>query len=158
MSLPVKETSSVKSGEINYTKEIFLLALIEAKPEEIVTYEQLRHLTNSPVSSSNWMLKWAVRQMLLKHNIHFENIRNVGYQRSASCDLVKAGKKSIEHIRRTTKKAGCIMDTANRSELNRDQALEHDAQRGVIAAIHAASRKQTGDSRVIGNSDPKVFQ
>lgn len=143
--------------ERNYTKEVLLMAFLDKKPGEIIKYNELKQLTNMDITGDqNWILQWVLRAALNKHNIYFENVRGVGYQRSVARDLAKSGKRAVSHIQRTSKKAGRIMDTADRKDLSTDQALEHDAQRGVIAAIQAASRNRKSAPQSAANGDPEV--
>lgn len=143
--------------ERSYVTQLLVTALLEAKVGQIVTYRDLKHLVNHDVQGRHRYLLERARHICMKeHKRVFTTMQNVGLQRTAAQDLVKLGQGQVKRVRNAAKKGAVLMDTLQRNELTQDQALEHDATRGILAAIHAASKIRRAVNTPRANADPQV--
>ncbi|MGO2958634.1 MAG: hypothetical protein ACTIDN_06305 [Acetobacter sp.] len=143
--------------ERSYVTDLLVTALLDIQVGQIITYKELQSLVNHDVQRKHrYFLEKSVTICRRKHKRDFTTIHNVGLQRTPAQDLAERGKGQIKRIRNAAKKGAEIMDTADRHDLNQSQALEHDATRGIIAAIQTASKPRKNTQTQKGNSDPQV--
>ncbi|OUI90119.1 hypothetical protein HK19_11725 [Acetobacter persici] len=143
--------------ERSYVTELLVAALLDVQVGQIITYKELQALVNHDIQrKQRYFLEKAVTICRRKHKRDFTTLHNVGLQRTPAQDLAERGKGQIKRIRNAAKKGAEIMDTADRQELNQSQALEHDATRGIIAAIQTASKTRKNTQPQRGNPDPQV--
>lgn len=143
--------------ERSYVTDLLVTALLDVQVGQLITYRELQTLVNHDIQRKHrYFLEKAVTICRRKHKCDFTTVHNIGLQRTPAQDLVERGKGQIKRIRNAAKKGAEIMDTADRLALNQSQALEHDATRGIIAAIQTASKTRKNTQTQRGNSDPQV--
>lgn len=143
--------------ERSYVTDLLVTALLDVQEGHIITYKEMQSLVNHDIQRKHrYFLEKATTICRRKHKRDFNTIHNVGLQRTPAQDLAERGKGQIKRIRNAAKKGAEIMDTANRQQLSQSQALEHDATRGVIAAIQTASKARQNGYTKKANSDPQV--
>lgn len=143
--------------ERSYVTDLLVTALLEASVGQIVQYKDLQQLVNHDVQGRHRYLLERARHICMRdHKRAFTTVMNVGLQRTAAEDLVKLGKGQIKRVRNAAKKGAVIMDTVQRTDLTERQALEHDATRGILAAIQTASKPRKSNQTSRANADPQV--
>ncbi|GAN90997.1 hypothetical protein Gbfr_022_041 [Gluconobacter frateurii M-2] len=152
-----KERLQKKSMDRSMVSELLVEALREAEVGEIVTYADLKNLTNYDVQSAHRHLLDRARRVLLRESGYvFSTVINIGLKRASAPELTHIGVSHMKKAGRSARRGGKVMDTVDRKQLTADQALEHDATRGVLAAIATVSQTKKSPPAREPSRDPQV--
>lgn len=136
--------------------------LMAAKPNGILTYNQLTAITGQSIEMSRPVLYQALRDVNKSHGLVFQNVHGVGYQRASCHDLAQVARSARGTIRRKSKRTKTQI--VNAIGNGRDNGVSPDEMKQLHAEVAvfgmialAALDKRVGAVRErITNSPPSA--
>jgi hypothetical protein len=136
--------------------DLIVEQLLEVPENEIVTYSELCALTGRDLQFEHrHLLDSAFKITLEKHNVLFDNKRNIGYERLSDADRVSR-LDGIAKARRTSLREARKDMVQNYDNLRPEQQSRHNAKMAIYAAIScmASDASVKKIEAVISNDDP----
>lgn len=129
--------------QLSIDTKLIIKRMEETKEGDVVSYEELSALIGRDVRVLAKGSTRTARKNLLKQQIYFECISNVGFRRCNDKEKVAGGGLFIRKARRAAKR-GVLVTTSvtNYDTMSREDQQQHNAQLSLLGAMRAISTPQ----------------
>lgn len=130
-------------SEISIDTQLIINRLTETKEGDVVSYEELSQLVGRDVRTIAKGCTRTARKRLLKSQIHFDCIVNVGFKRCNDKEKVHCGGAYIGKARRACRRG--IQVTAsvmNYDAMSKEDQVQHNMQLSIFQTLRSLSTSQ----------------
>jgi hypothetical protein len=133
-------------GERAVETDILVKRFCEAKSKEVVTYEEMEHITGRNIrEDARHLINSARRILRTRHNRVIECVRNVGYKVLDAQGIVLSSAGDLKSVRRKARVGGQKLITISNDEFNalaREEKTDYMARRSVLGVLFQATGKR----------------
>jgi hypothetical protein len=129
----------------NRSAEAALLSqlLAKARMGDIITYASMSDHISADIRTRRHVLTTALNIVRNDHDMVFGCIQNVGIQRLNDREIVLDGKRDLQKIQRTAKRATIKQSKVDFDALTNQDKLKFTAQRGILGALNVLSKPRS---------------
>jgi len=139
-------------GQVTWDTKALADRLAKAKTGELITYEELSGLIGRNVQAIARSNMESARDIVMRDGqIVFGVVRNIGLKRLNAAETVQTGQDSVDHIRRTSKRALRRITSLEYEALPNEMKIKHNMYAsafGVLAHMMGAPQMRRLEGRV----------
>lgn len=138
------------------TATAMLVELLATTPDgQLLTYAEMARATNRDIAGKDRHVLTSARRIAQRdYGAVFSPVVREGLRRLMPGEFAAEGRRKVALISRAARRAGKSLDAAPRERMTADERLEHDATRGVVAAIERIGRERP--KAMVASRDPVV--